>query len=97
MTFIAIHDTSANNLDHDLEKTSEWVFQWNMKFNPGPTKQAQEIIFSMKKNISINTVLYFNNTSVNSTVTQSAFRRVNKTIGLSRKLQSNLRRTSLTH
>ena len=44
--FSVIHDidTSANDLNHDLEKISEWAFQWKMKFNPDQTKQAQEII-----------------------------------------------------
>ena len=67
--FSVIHDidTSANDLNHDLEKISEWAFQWKMNFNPDHTKQAQEIIFSRKKTVSIHTVVYFNNTPVNST------------------------------
>ena len=40
-----------------------------MKFNPDPTKQAQEIIFNKKKTVSINTVIYVNNTLLNSTAT----------------------------
>ena len=67
--FSVVHeiDTSANNLNHDLEKNSEYAFQWKMRFNPDPTKQAQEIIFNRKKTVSINTVTYFNNTLLNST------------------------------
>ena len=36
--FSVVHeiDTSANNLNHDLEKNSEYAFQWKMKFNPDP-------------------------------------------------------------
>ena len=30
-------DTSANDLNHDLEKISEWTFQWKMKFDPDST------------------------------------------------------------
>ena len=43
-----IHDiqTSANNLNEDLERKSNWATQWKMKFNPDTTKQAQEVIFS---------------------------------------------------
>ena len=69
--FSLVHDidTSANDLNHDLEKISEWDFQWKMKFNPDHTKQAQEIIFSRKKTHSIHAVVYFNNSPVNSTVT----------------------------
>ena len=49
--FSEVHeiDTSANDLNHDLEKISEWAFQWKIKFNPDPTKQAQEITFGKKK------------------------------------------------
>ena len=44
--FSVVHDinTSANYLNHDLEKISEWAFQWKMKFNQDPTKQAQDNI-----------------------------------------------------
>ena len=50
--FPVVHDinTSANNLNHDLQKINEWAFQWKMKLNTDPTKQAQEITFSTKKN-----------------------------------------------
>ena len=79
-----------------------------MKFNSDHTKQAQEIIFSRKKTVSIRQVVYFNNALVNSTAThkhlgmildsklsyenhlQAVFTRVNKTIGLLRKLQPTL-------
>ena len=49
--FSVVHDidTSANDPNHDLEKISEWVFQWKMKFSPNPSKQTQDIIFSKKK------------------------------------------------
>ena len=48
--FSIVHDidTSANYLNHDLEKITECAFQWKMKFDPDPTKQAQEIICSRK-------------------------------------------------
>ena len=106
-------DTSANDLNHDLEKISEWAFQWKMKFNPDRTKQAQEIIFSTKKTVPIHPVVYFNNTPVNSMAShkhlemilgsklsyenhlQSAFSRLNKTIGLLRKFQPTLPRKYL--
>ena len=69
--FSVVHDidTSANDLNHDLEKISEWVFQWKMRFNTDPSKHAQEIIFRRKKTVSIHPVVYFNNTPVNSTAT----------------------------
>ena len=51
--FSVVHDidTSANDLNHDVEKISERAFQWKMKFNPDPAKQAQKTIFSRKKTV----------------------------------------------
>ena len=48
--FSVTHDiqTSANNLNKDLERISKWATQWNMKFDPNTTKQAQEVVFSRK-------------------------------------------------
>ena len=59
--FSEVHeiDTSANDLNHDLEKISEWAFQWKMKFNPDPTKQAQEITFGKKKKLFLTTQFTF--------------------------------------
>ena len=108
--FFVVHyiDTSANDLNYDLEKISEWDFQWKMKFNPDPTKQTCKKIFSRNKIASIHPIVY----SVNSTATnkdlgmildsklsyehhlQPVFSRVNKTIGLLRKLQFTLPRKS---
>ena len=44
--FSVTHDitTSAN----DLKKISGWAFQWKISFNPDPSKQTQEVIFSRK-------------------------------------------------
>ena len=39
---------TANVLNNDLRKIREWAEQWKMVFNPDPTKQAQEVIFSRK-------------------------------------------------
>ena len=48
--FSVVHNItdSANLLNSDLSKINEWALQWKMSFNPDPTKQAQEIIFSRK-------------------------------------------------
>ena len=49
--FSVVHDisTSASDINNDLTLISNWAFQWKMSFNPDPSKQAQEIIFSKKK------------------------------------------------
>ena len=39
---------SANGRNIDLEEINQWAYQWKMQFNPGPTKQANEVIFSHK-------------------------------------------------
>ena len=48
--FPVVHNItySANLLNSDLSKINEWALQWKMNFNPDPTKQAQQIIFSHK-------------------------------------------------
>ena len=39
---------SVTELNTDLEKISQWAYQWKMQFNPDPNKQANEIFFSCK-------------------------------------------------
>ena len=56
-------NTSASDINNDLK----WAFQWKMSFNPDPSKQAQEIIFSRKKMKSSHPSVYFNNIPVSST------------------------------
>ena len=59
-------DTSASDLNEDLEKIGNWAFKWKMNFNPDPNKQVQEIIFSRKKTASLLPVVYFDNEPVQS-------------------------------
>ena len=49
--FSVTHDitTSANELNNDLKKISDWAFQWKMSFKPDPRKQAQEVFFNRKR------------------------------------------------
>ena len=58
---------SANLLNSDLSKIDKWALQWKMSFNPDPTKQAQEIIFSRKTSYRNHPGLMFNNVIVNVT------------------------------
>ena len=46
--FSVIHDinTSTKELNEDLNKINNWVFQWKMNFKPDPSKQALEVLFS---------------------------------------------------
>ena len=50
--FSVVHDSniSANELNNDLQKISEWAYKWKMSLNPDLNKQAQGVIFSRKLN-----------------------------------------------
>ena len=106
-------NTSAAHLNNDLWKISNWAFQWKMSFNPDPSKQAQEVIFSRKHQKISHPSIYFNNNPIESVSSQkhlgiildtklnfhrhikNILTKVNKTIGLLRKLQKILPRESL--
>ena len=61
---------SANNLNDDLNRINNWAFQWKMSFNPDPSKQAQEVLFSCKIQKSSQPSLIFNNNIVTQSLTQ---------------------------
>ena len=113
--FSVIHDVdaSANELNNDLHQINKWAFQWKMSFNPDPSKQAQEIIFSRKTKKIFHPSLRFNNSIVSQSPYQkhlgiffdarlnfeehlkAVTTKVNRTIGLLRKLQKTLPRPAL--
>ena len=67
MLFSVVNDPviSADDLNHDLDIIYQWAHQWKMAFNPDPTKQATEVLFSVKKKVSPNhSQLIFNGTVV---------------------------------
>ena len=51
MLFFIIKDptTSDDELNHDLQNITEWAHQWKLEFNPDPSKQATDLLFSQKK------------------------------------------------
>ena len=51
---------SASELNQDLEIIHQWAYQWKMEFNPDPTKQATELLFSYKKKPPNHPPLFFN-------------------------------------
>ena len=67
--FSVVHNItdSGNLLNRYLSKINEWSLQWKMSFNPDPTKQAQEIIFSYKTSQRNHPALMFNNSIVSLT------------------------------
>ena len=66
MLYSIVHDpeTSAADLNHDLELIRNWAHQWKMEFNPDPTKQATEVLFSCKKSKVNHPPIYFNGSQV---------------------------------
>ena len=72
LLFSVAHDTqtSANDLNKDLEIINNWALQWEMNFNPDSTKQAQEVIFSSKAKEICHPPLVFNNTCVSQSSSQ---------------------------
>ena len=60
-------NTFTNNLNEDLKKINDWATQWKMSFNPEPTKQAQEVIFSRKIKKPLHIPLNFDDTNVKQT------------------------------
>ena len=113
--FSTVHDSNncARLLNSDLLLIQNWALQWKMSFNPDPSKQAQEVIFSRKINKPIHPQLFFNENIINSIPHQkhlgiildqklnfqehinSILSKVNRSIGLLRKLNSVLSRSSL--
>ena len=55
---------SAADLNHDLDLINKWAIQWKMQFNPDPTKQTTEVLFSSKKSSVNHPNLYFNSSIV---------------------------------
>ena len=53
-----------------MKEVKDWVFQWKMSFNPDPSKQAQEVIFSCKLKRSTHPPLIFNSNNVSQTFSQ---------------------------
>ena len=71
-TFSVVKDhlNSSSKLNEDLSEISQRVYQCKISFNPDVSKQAQEVIFSRKKNINNDSIVFFNNLPINRKSTQ---------------------------
>ena len=97
--------TSTVGLNNDLTKISEWAVQWKMNFNPDPSKQAQELLFSRKISSKPYPSLYFNDNPVHQVQLQKHLGlflhiqciliKTHKIIGMIRKLQPIIPRAAL--
>ena len=65
--FFTVQDitTSTVSLHNDLTKISEWATQWKKRFNPDPSKQSQELLFSRKTSSNPYPSLNINDNPVN--------------------------------
>ena len=63
-TVVEDPNTSADDMNHDLELISQWARDWKMSFNPDPQKQAVELTFSRKKIEIDHPNILFNNIPV---------------------------------
>ena len=60
--FSVMIDNIREILQHyDLNLVSKWADRWKMSFNPDPSKQAKEIVFSKKRSTTQLPDLIFNN------------------------------------
>ena len=57
-------------MNNDLSKKKNWAFQWKRSFNPDPSKQAHEDIFTLKVQKTCHLSIYFNNESVKQVLSQ---------------------------
>ena len=63
-TIVKDKNESANTFNNDLLLISKWAYNWKILFNPDPSKQAQEVLFSIKKKTQIRPTISFNNIQV---------------------------------
>ena len=57
--------STAAILNNDLELIRQWAHQWKMSFNPEPSKQVVEILFSNRNTKTAHPFLFFNGAIVN--------------------------------
>ena len=64
--FIIVKDKteSADTLNNDLMLISKWAYNLKMVFNPDPSKPAQEVLFSRKKQVQVHPTISLNNIQI---------------------------------
>ena len=62
-------ELSANELNHDIDIIHKWAHR-KLEFNPDPTKQANEVLFSCKKSNPNHPHIVLNGTAVAKTIEQ---------------------------
>ena len=97
--FSVVKNVDASNIDlnNDLKKISKWAFQWKMNFNPDPTKQAQELIFSRKVQMINHPPLFINQ----NVIPQTSFQKhlgiyLDSKLNFSKNLKTIFQKTNKT-
>ena len=63
-TIVKDKNERANTLNNDLMLIVKWANNWKMPFNPDPSKTAQEVLFSRRKQVQIHPTISLNNIQV---------------------------------
>ena len=61
---------SASSPNNNLVKMRDWAFNWKISFNPDPTKQVEEVVFSRKIIPCTHPSLFLNNSLIEQTTIQ---------------------------
>ena len=56
--------TSADEFNYGIQTISQWAHHWKLEFNPDPSRQATELLFSQKKYRTYQPPLLFNGNEV---------------------------------
>ena len=69
--FYVLHmNTLTINFKNDLNQIKNWIIQWKMNFKPGPSKQAQEVIFFRNLQKKNHNPVYFTHNPVQQVLSQ---------------------------
>ena len=63
-------NTSAEILNHDLTRISEWAYRWKMSFNQDPSKQAQEVLLPNNVTKTNHPNIIFNGSTIQRSANQ---------------------------
>ena len=76
--FSAVCDLNISSIEinDNLKKIEAWAHQWKMSFNSDPLRQAQEVIFSRKRNKPHHPDIIFNGNPVKRKFSPKPFRYV---------------------
>ena len=72
-TIVKDKNKSADTLNNDLMLISKWAYNLKMVFNRDPSKPAQEVIFSRKKQVQVHPNIIFNKSKLKERLIKSIY------------------------